>query len=58
MSAAEFIALKSHKGVDMELLKDMIHNFGKKDFKILKLERCEEQKSSFNYKKGSDKNSE
>jgi hypothetical protein len=40
MSAAEFIAQKSHKGVDMELLKDMIHNFGKKDFKILKLERC------------------
>ena len=42
MSAADFIAQKSHNGVDMETLKDMIHNFGKKDFKILKLERCEE----------------
>ena len=59
MSAAEFISQKSQKGVDMETIKQMIHNFGNKDFKILKLEKCEEQKSSIKiYRKGSSKNSE
>ena len=42
MNADEFIAQKSHKGVSIESLKNLIQNFGQSsEFKFLKLEKCQ-----------------